>query len=180
MCVVEDLVDYHVPAILEAIRWDSILTWSGNTNASSVHGLYESICASSTNSFTIRFLHGEEVVTVDKISSIMGIPSSDGPRFIYEILPLDERESVTSALCGKPENWSAKNCLQASSIIPSLRIIHSIFTHSIYPRKGNRTEVPPYMANILFNVISGVPMCLPSVIMHHIIRVITGSQPCVL
>ena len=38
-CIVEDLVDYRVPAILEAIGWRSILTWSGNTYASSVHGL---------------------------------------------------------------------------------------------------------------------------------------------
>ena len=82
MCIVKDLMDYNVPVILEAIGWGGILTWSGNTYASSVHGLYESICASTANSFTIRFSHGEEVVTTEKISSIMGISRSDGPRFI--------------------------------------------------------------------------------------------------
>eukprot|EP00268_Persea_americana_P011876 TRINITY_DN14982_c0_g1_i4.p1 TRINITY_DN14982_c0_g1~~TRINITY_DN14982_c0_g1_i4.p1 ORF type:complete len:151 (+),score=15.51 TRINITY_DN14982_c0_g1_i4:615-1067(+) len=78
MCIVKDLMDYNVPVILEAIGWGGILTWSGNTYASSVHGLYESICASTANSFTIRFSHGEEVVTIEKISSIMGISRSDG------------------------------------------------------------------------------------------------------
>ena len=77
-CSVEDLVDYRVLAILEAIGWGSIFTWSGNTYASSVFGLYESICASTSNSFTIRFLHGEEVVTAEKILSVMGLPRSVG------------------------------------------------------------------------------------------------------
>ena len=119
-CVVEDLVDYDVPSILEAIGWGGILTWSGNSYASSVHGLYESICASTANSFTIRFSHGEEVVTTEKISSIMGISRSDGPRYISEVLPLDERDSVTRAICGKSVEWSPKNYLQASSLIPPL------------------------------------------------------------
>ena len=131
MCIVKDLVDYNVPAILEAIGWGGILTWSGNTYASSVYGMYESICASTANSFTIRFSYGEEVVTTEKISSIMGIPRSDGPRFISDVLPLDERETVTQVLCGKSVEWFAKNYLEASSLIPPLRIIHSIFTQHL-------------------------------------------------
>lgn len=37
-CVVEDLVDYNVHALLEAISWGGILTSGGNTYASLVHG----------------------------------------------------------------------------------------------------------------------------------------------
>lgn len=72
-----------------------------NTYASSVYSLYESICASTSNSFTVRFLNGEEVVTIEKISSIMGIPWSNRLRFISDVLPLDERDTVTQVLCGR-------------------------------------------------------------------------------
>ena len=34
------------------------------------------------------------------------------------------------------------------------------------------------MANLLHKIITGVHICLPSVIMHYIIRIITGSQLC--
>ena len=74
------------------------MTWSGNTYPSSVYGLCESIFASTTNSLTVRFSNGEEVVTIENISSIMGIPQSNGPRFISDVLPLDERHSYTSSM----------------------------------------------------------------------------------
>ena len=154
------------------------MTWSGNTYASFVHGLYGSICASTANSFTVRFSNGEEVVTTEKISSVMGIPRSNGSKFISEVLPFDERDSVTQVLCGKYVKWFAKNYLPAYSLIPPLRIIHIIFTHCIYLRKGNRIEVTPYMANVLYEIVTGVPMCLLSVVMHHNIWVTTCSQPC--
>ena len=101
-CVIQDLVDYNVPAILEAIGWGGILTWSGNTYASSVFDHYKPICVSTANSFVVGFLNGEEVVTTENISSIMGIPRSNGLRFISDVLPLDERDTVTQVLCGKP------------------------------------------------------------------------------
>lgn len=72
---------------------------------------FESICASTAHSFTVRFSNGKEVVTTEKISSAMGIPRSNGPGFISEVLPLDERDSVTPVLCSKSVKWSAKNYL---------------------------------------------------------------------
>lgn len=162
---VVDLNAYGVPALLDFIGWGKILAWSGDTYSSFAFGLYESITHTTLSSFTIRLTDGELVVDARCISSVMGIPLSNGPEFVANVLSLDDRDNATTVIRGRAMKWSRNSYLPASSLLPVSRIIHIIFTHSIYPRKEYRIEITPYMRNILSKVATGVWLCFPSIIL---------------
>lgn len=64
-------------------------------------------------SFTVRFSNQEIVIDIDRISSLLHIPRSNGPKFVSDFLSLDERNAATEFLCGKAVPWREGNFIPA-------------------------------------------------------------------
>lgn len=88
---------------------------------------------------------------------------------ILHLTPPSLRLSVSHSisLCGMPIEWKLRNCLPFTTLYPSLRFLHRIFTTLLYPRKGNRTNLTPLMVQILYLVALRISTCLRSLICFH-------------
>lgn len=167
---------YNLNEVVSRVGWEGILTWGMNAYPSIVKLMYASISKTwvddNSCSFTISFLDRDEVVTPEKIGSIMGIPCSQNAiTFVTDSPSESEKTQATRDICGFDCQWdNKKHHLTLNSLIPLYRIIHQLFTYNVYPRGGNRTELTPYMVNLLSKVVTRTPICLPSIICHTIIK----------
>ena len=173
-------------AILAQVGWENILDWGDKAYPSLVFGMFASITAAVSSvdscSFTIAFQNKVVTVDPDRISSIMNVPvNPNGLSMVSDTLTEAEKDQATIVLCGHSVKWNPKNFLPLGSLIPKYRLLHHLFTFNVYPRKGNRTELTAYMVNVLSKVVTGVQMCLPSLICRTIVRfhLSTASKPAI-
>ncbi|XXG89486.1 hypothetical protein AAC387_Pa12g1467 [Persea americana] len=171
------VIEGHETAIILAqINWSNILDWGDKAYPSLVYSMYASItdAVSTIDSCSFNVAFRNQVVTIDpdRISSVMNIPvCENGLTMVADTLTEAEKAEATLRLCGFNAEWNRKkNFLPLGSLIPKYRLLHNLFTFNVYPRKGNRTELTAYMVNILHKVITGVPICLPSLICRTIVR----------
>lgn len=160
---------------MSAIGWDNFLNWQGPTYPSLIKAMHASFSEVNTNeevmSFKVKFSDQEILFSLAWISSIIGVPTNDwGRKSIKETLSKAERRMITKTNCSHVVPWVEGYFLQASSFLPPFRMLHGIFIFNLYPRRGNRSNLTPHMANVLYLVATRVPACLPSLICGTIVN----------
>ena len=168
--------EHHTEEILGRIGWQNILDWGKVAYPSLAYQMYASFSrfkATETECcFYVMLEDGEVEITPERIGSILNIPyEPHSIQFVSDTISEADKPMITQSICAFVAEWDqAKNFLRSKYLIHELRLIHNLFTHNVYPRAGNRTELTAYMVNILFNIVNGNRMCLPSLICRHIIR----------
>lgn len=163
---------YGLVEMLTVISWQNILSWGGSAYPSVVERLYDSITDFDLDALSFTIKVGSAVKTFNPllIAALLKVPRyphSDG-----RISHVSEvgRRNITIFLCRNEAPWKNNNALQMSLLFPQFRVLHGVCTSNVYPRKGNKTEFTPCMANILYHVGTGKLTCLPSLICSHSIQ----------
>ncbi|XXG73216.1 hypothetical protein AAC387_Pa07g2174 [Persea americana] len=169
------ITPFKVHTLLSNIGWENILHCGGNAYPSLVRSVYASIKECSMDEanlfFKIRFSDQDFMFDVTRVSSILNVhPSNNGPKSVSDSLSAAEMVVITETLCGDVIPWEDGGYLLASFLLPPFKILHNLFTFNVYPRSRNRSDLTPYMANVLYHVATGVKLCLPSLIVGSIVR----------
>eukprot|EP00268_Persea_americana_P032863 TRINITY_DN32491_c0_g1_i3.p1 TRINITY_DN32491_c0_g1~~TRINITY_DN32491_c0_g1_i3.p1 ORF type:complete len:289 (-),score=57.56 TRINITY_DN32491_c0_g1_i3:424-1290(-) len=121
--------------------------------------------------FKIGFSDQDVMFDVTRVSSILNVRlPNNGPKSVSDSLSIAKMTVITETLCGAVIPWEDGGYLSAFFLLPLFKILHNIFTFNVYPRRGNRSDLTPYMANVLYHVATGVKLCLPSLIVGSIVR----------
>ncbi|KAJ8627972.1 hypothetical protein MRB53_021279 [Persea americana] len=174
--LVDQIKNFDLREVVGREAWEGILSWGNDAFPSIVRNMYASISnievTVNSCSFTISFVDRDEVITLERIGSIIGVPiSPNGFTVIPYSLTEEERGKATHDLCGFHSILDPrKHHLTLFSLFPIYQIIHNIFTYNVYSRSGKRTELTAYMVSILSKVVTRTSICLPSLICHIIIR----------
>ncbi|XXG79699.1 hypothetical protein AAC387_Pa09g0717 [Persea americana] len=119
----------------------------------------------------IGFSYQDVMFDITRVSFILNVRlSNNRPKSVSNSLSITEMAVIIEILCDDVIPWEDGGYLSTSFLLHPFKILHNIFAFNVHPRRGNRSDLTPYIANVLYHVATSVKLCLPSLIVGSIVR----------
>lgn len=156
--------------------WGPIFEGNFPANEHDVRLFYSRIINASVKPLGFDISCGEVLIPirVENIANILGVSLGTVhiPVDIRDLNTLQHRSELSRRLCGHLVEWKRDSSFRNREMIPIYRLLHYIFTHNLYPRRGNSMEVFVYHGEIMYQIGRGENVCLPSIILYHIVKAV--------
>ena len=129
--LVDQVHNYDLREVIARVGWEGVLAWGNEAYPSLVSNMFVSISNihvdNNSCSVTISFIDRDDVITPERLGSIIGVPCTpNGITFLSDSSSEEERRRSAFDLCGFHSIWDAQK--------------HHLLSFHYFPSTGSFTR----------------------------------------